>query len=382
MKALRVAPIALMALAALSLTACGSKNLRKPTELQSISNPAIKPDKAWTTSAGDGSDDMYTGLQLRLESDALFAADADGEVFAINPANGNRIWRTKTKSRVVAGPGVSGNAVVVGTLDGDVIALQRSDGAELWRVKASSEVLAAPSGDGDMVVTRAVDGRLSGLSTVNGERKWTSDFSVPNLTVRGLSAPLVLDGRVYTGLDNGHLAALRLDDGQPVWDQAIAVPSGRTELERLTDIDAGLLASGSEIFAVSFSGEFVCVDSDTGQVLWRRTVKSYSGMAQAGDLVIVTDESGVVWALDARTGAAAWKQEGLLYRKLSPPAYFNGYVVVGDFEGYLHWLNPKDGTIVGRSRAGSDPIRAQMISTDKLLYVMNNGGKITAVSAK
>ncbi len=378
----RVASIALVALAGLTLTACSSKNLRKPTELKSISNPAIKPNKAWSTSAGSGSNDMYTGLQLKLESDALFAADADGEVFAINPANGNRIWRTKTKSRVIAGPGVSGNAVLVGTLDGDVIALKRSDGTELWRTKASSEVLAAPEGDGDVVVTRTVDGRLAGLSLVNGERRWVSDFSVPNLTVRGLSAPLVVDGRVFIGLDNGHLAALRLSDGQPVWEQAIAVPSGRTELERLTDIDAGLLASDSEIFAVSFSGEFVCVDAETGQVLWRRTVKSYSGMTRAGDLVIVTDEAGVVWALDAHTGAAAWKQEGLLYRKLSPPGFFNGYVVVGDFEGYLHWLNPKDGSIVGRSSAGGDPIRAPMIATDDMLYVMNNGGKITAISNK
>lgn len=379
MIARRFAPIVVVAVAALALTGCGSKNLRKPAELKSISNPAIKPDRAWSTSAGSGSNDMYTGLRLQLESDALFAADADGEVFAINPANGDRIWRAKTKSRVISGPGVSGNAVLVGTLDGDVIALKRSDGTELWRTKASSEVLASPEGDGDIVVTRTVDGRLAGLSLVNGERKWASDFSVPNLTVRGLSAPMVQDGRVYVGLDNGHMAALRLDDGQPIWEQAIAVPSGRTELERLTDIDAGLMASGSEIFAVSFSGEFVCVDADTGQVLWRRTVKSYSGMARAGDLVIVTDESGVVWALDARTGAAAWKQEDLKYRKLSPPAFFNGYVVVGDFEGYLHWLNPKDGTIVGRSRAGSDPIRAAMVATDKMLYVMNNGGKIVAI---
>jgi outer membrane protein assembly factor BamB len=374
--------VALIALAALTLIGCSDKNLRKPAELKNISNPALKPDKAWTSSAGNGSDGSYTGLQLRLESDALFAADADGEVFALNPKNGDRIWRAKTKGRVVSGPGVSGNAVLVGTLDGDVIALKRSDGSELWRTKASSEVLASPAGDGDIVVSRTVDGRISGLSAVTGERQWVADHSVPNLTLRGLSQPLVADGRVIAGLDNGHLIALRLSDGQPQWEQVIAVPTGRTELERLTDIDAGLLASGAEIFAVSFGGELVCVAADSGQILWRRTIKSYSGMAQAGDLIIVTDESGVVWALDAHTGAAAWKQESLLYRKLSPPAAFGGYVVVGDFEGYLHWLDPKTGSIVARSRAGSDPIRAPMVATDKLLYVMNNAGKITAVSIK
>jgi outer membrane protein assembly factor BamB len=374
--------LALIALAALTLIGCSDKNLRKPAELKDIAKPALKLDKAWTSSAGSGSNDSYTGLQLKLESDALFAADADGEVFAINPKNGDRIWRTKTKGRVVSGPGVSGNAVLVGTLDGDIIALKRSDGSELWRTKASSEVLASPAGDGDIVVSRTVDGRISGLSAVTGERQWVADHSVPNLTLRGLSQPLVLDGRVIAGLDNGHLIALRLSDGLPQWEQVITVPSGRTELERLTDIDAGLLAGDPEIFAVSFGGELVCVEPDSGQVLWRRTIKSYTGMAKAGDLVIVTDESGVVWALDAHTGAAAWKQESLLYRKLSPPAAFAGYVVVGDFEGYLHWLDPKDGSIVARSRAGSDPIRAPMIATDNLLYVMNNAGKITAVTTK
>lgn len=373
---------ALVVAAVLALAACSDKNLRKPAELQDISNPAVQPSKAWSTSAGDGSGGVYSGLRLDLQPDALFAADADGRVYAINPKNGDRIWRTKTKARVISGPSVAGNAVFVGTLDAEVIALSRADGKILWRARLPSEVLAPPAGDGDTVVVRSVDGHVAGLSAATGETQWLVDRSVPNLTLRGLSAPVIDGNRVFIGFDNGRIAALRTGDGQPVWEQVLSVPTGRTELDRLIDIDAGLMLIGGDIYAVSFGGDLACIDADTGQILWRRSIKSYTGMTLAGDLVVVTDESGVVWALDSHTGAAAWKQDALLYRKLSPPASFAGYVVVGDYEGYLHWLDPKDGRIVGRSRAGGDPIRSPMAATDKLLYVLNEAGKITAVSAQ
>ena len=371
-----------VALMLLTLAACGDKNLRKPAELQDISNPAIKLDTIWNASAGDGGDGVYSGLRLDLQPDALFAADADGEVYAFNPKNGDRIWRAKTKSRVISGPTVAGNAVYVGTLDADVIALKRADGSELWRAKLPSEVMAPVAGDGDIIVVRSVDGHVAGLSSVTGERQWLVDRSVPNLTLRGLSAPVVEGNRVFIGFDNGRVAALRLSDGQPIWEQVLSVPSGRTELERLIDIDAALMPVGGELYVVSFGGDLACIDSDSGQILWRRSVKSYTGMAMVGDLVVVTDESGVVWALDSHTGAAAWKQDALLYRRLSPPASFGGYAVVGDFKGYLHWLDPKDGKIVARSRVGSDPIRAAMVAGDDVLYVLGDGGRISAMRIK
>ncbi|HVT34343.1 MAG TPA: outer membrane protein assembly factor BamB, partial [Nevskiaceae bacterium] len=300
----------------------------------------------------------------------------------LKPGNGDRIWRARTRARIVSGPGVFGSMVLVGTLDAEVIALNRADGKELWRSKVSSEVMAAPVGDGHVVVARTGDGQVHGLAADSGQALWHFDRTEPNLTLRGLSDPLIVGNRVYVGMDNGRVVALSLDSGQLLWEQAVSVQTGRTELDRLTDIDGSMLPSGNSVYAVSFGGELAALDDDNGEVTWRRSVKSYNGLAQSGDLVLTTDHNGVVWALDAASGAAVWKQEGLQYRKLSPPAAFAGYVVVGDYQGYLHWLDPKDGKVVGRSRAGSDPIRAAPIASDKLLYVLNTGGKLSAITVR
>lgn len=372
----------LLGCAALLLAACGGKsNVREPTELHKIESPAFKPSNNWSASTG-GSGKVFATLKVDVQPDALFAADVDGKVYAFDPQTGKQIWRAKTEARVSAGPAVVGDLVLVGTLDAEVIALKRADGTPRWRAKVSSEVMAPPAGDGHVVVVRTVDGFVQGLSTETGERLWIIDRSVPNLTLRGLSEPLVVGGHVYIGMDNGRLLALSLETGAVQWEQAVAVPTGRTELDRLTDIDASMLPGDRSIYAVSFGGELVSLDADSGEVQWRRSIKSYNNLAQVGSLIVVTDDAGTVWAMDAATGAAVWKQEGLAYRKLSPAGSLDGYVVVGDYEGYLHWLDPKDGKIVARSRAGGDPIRSSPVAGDKLLYVMNIDGKISAVSIK
>ncbi|MFP5357589.1 MAG: outer membrane protein assembly factor BamB [Gammaproteobacteria bacterium] len=363
---------------ALLLAACSGKtNVREPAALQDIANPELRPQLVWT--ARTGADRYYGKLLLAAEPDAVFSADQKGRVWALNPQNGRRIWRVDTGARIISGPTVSGSTLLLGTLDGEVIALQRADGAELWRAQVSSEVMAAPVSDGSLVVVRTVDGRTHGLSITRGEMQWVFDRSVPNLTLRGLSSPLLHGGGIFVGMDNGRVAVLRPEDGQPIWEQVVAAPTGRTELERLTDIDADLIANGPELYVASFGGELACVDAQSGQVLWRRSIKSYTGMVFSGETVVVSDEQGHVWALDARSGAAAWKQEGLQYRGLSAPAVWGDAVVVGDAQGYLHWLNPSDGQIIARRRAGSAAIQSAPVAAGDWLYVRNRKGRISAI---
>lgn len=365
-----------------ALAACSSKStVREPAELKPIEQPALKPVQVWSARAGQGSDGQRSGLRLNLQPDALYAADVRGEVFAYARETGKLMWRVRTQSRVISGPEVSGDAILLGTRDAEVIALRRADGAELWRSTVSSEVLAPPRVAGEVVVTRSVDGRIYGLSASAGQRVWSFDRVVPNLVLRGNSAPLLIGDRVFVGMDNGRVVGLRVGDGQPLWEQAVSVPSGRTELERLTDIDADLLDGPDCLIAASFGGEVACLDAESGQVLWRRSIRSYTGMVASADKLFVTDDTGTVWGLDLRTGAAAWKQDALLYRRLSAPGLVGGHVVVGDLEGYLHWIDPSDGRIVARKRIGDDPILAAPVVDGERAYVTDAYGRIAAIEA-
>ncbi len=367
-----------VAFACLILVACsGKENVREPAELRDIASPAVQPKRAWSRSVALG--DHFSRLGVAVADDALFVSSAAGQVRALVPDTGRPIWEARTQTRASAGPALAGDLVLVGTLDAEVVALSRADGRERWRHTVSSEVMADPVSTLDLVIVRTVDGRLHGLERDSGALRWTFDRSVPSLTLRGLSAPLLHGGRLFVGMDNGRMAALDPDNGQLLWEQVIAAPTGRSELERLADIDADLVAADKEIYVASVGGELACVDGDTGQVLWRRSIASYSGMALVDDKLVVSDTDGRVWALDARTGAAAWKQEDLLYRRLSAPAAQGDLVVLGDFEGYLHWLSPRDGSLVGRVRAGSAAFQGAPVTVGDQLLAYSRDGRLFAI---
>jgi outer membrane protein assembly factor BamB len=369
-------------LAALVLAACSKDKSHEPAKLVDIPKPAIRVDEAWSSSIGDGSDGLYTTLRIALTDKAIYVASVDGRVEALNPDNGNRLWRIDTKEHVISGPSASSDFVLVGTQSGRAIALQGSDGKQLWSAQSSSEVGAPLAGDGGTVVVRTVDGRVYGLDPQTGERRWGFDRSEPELTLRGMSAPLVDGSHVLVGLDNGRLVSLNLSDGATAWEQPISVPSGRTVLDRITDIDADLLMGNDGLFVVTYGSDLAAIDPSNGQAYWRRTVKSYSGMTYSSGRLYVTNADGEVLAFDATSGSEIWKQQGLKYRQLSAPALFGGYLVVGDFKGYLHWISTDDGHFVARERLGSDPIVAPMVAGPKYLYVMNADGKVGAFSVQ
>lgn len=243
----------------------------------------------------------------------------------------------------------------------------------------ASEVIAPPAAYGGIAVVRTLDGRLVAYQLDSGNRLWTVERSVPRLTMRGASAPVIAGGRVYAGLDNGNVVALDLATGRQYWKQTIALPSGRTAIDRLVDIDAGLQIVDNALYAVSVGDELASLSLANGQVRWKQNVASATGLAFNRRFVFTTDLSGVVYAVDRQNGAVAWTQDALKYRKLSPPVMYNGYLVVGDYAGYLHWLDPQTGQIVGRIDVLDSPIRAQPVAVGNRLLVLGTGGALVAV---
>lgn len=363
--------------------ACSEKGkVKEPAALQKIAAPRVDPRESWSARAGSGSGSIRTNLQLSVQPDAVYSADLEGGVYSFDPTAGRTLWRVETGARASAGPSVEGDLVLIGTLDAEVLALKRSDGNRLWRAEVSSEVLAPPTLAGDVVVVRTVDGRLFGLSATDGSRLWSLDRAQPPLTLRGQSAPLAIGTTVVAGLDNGRLIALDARDGKPLWEQAVSAPVGRTELERITDIDARVIPGNEVIYVASYGGDIAAVSLETGDVLWRYALKSYTGLALADDRLIVSDEDGLVWALDAKSGAVLWKQEGLRNRKTSAPAAQSGSVVVGDFEGYLHWLSLKDGSFIGRSKPFSNAIVAPIVASGPRIFALDVSGHIAVLQSE
>jgi len=217
-----------------------------PAELVEF-EPTLKVGKVWSTGVGSGLDKAGRQLWPAYSSGSLYAADYKGLLMAIDANNGNRRWEIKTKLPFTGGPGVSGNLLLMGTQDGEVYAFDANSGTQLWSATVTSEVLAAPAESDGIVVVRCIDGRVFGLDADTGRRVWIYDHSVPLLSLRGNAPPLLRAGVVFIGYDGGQVVALRQDDGTLMWEQTLVTTEGRTELERLSDIDGQLVFIASDL---------------------------------------------------------------------------------------------------------------------------------------
>lgn len=355
-----------------------SDNTAKPSPLVDF-EPTVTVRTVWQRSVGSGAGKLFLKLRPAIDGDRVYAATRDGRVRAFDARTGDSIWDTETDRPLSGGPGVGNGLVLLGTSDGEVLALDEKDGALKWRARVSSEVLSAPQAQGGVAVARTIDGKLFGLSTDDGTRLWVYDRTAPVLTLRGTSSPALAEGAVIAGFDNGQVVAIALGNGQALWETRVAVPRGRTELERMVDIDADPIIKDQTVYAVTYQGQIAALKLFSGDVIWRRDMSSHAGLGVGPDNVYVVDDASHLWALNRSNNASMWRQSKLEYRRLSPPAVFGQFVVVGDFEGYVHWLRKDDGQFAARVRVDSDSIVAAPVATAFAVYVYGSGGELAAL---
>lgn len=355
-------------------------NAIPPAELRPV-NQTVALQALWNRSVSSGNGDEFVKLRPALTQNAVLVAGHDGDITAVSASSGQVLWQTDIDLPISAGVGVGDNLALVGTIDGDIIALNQTDGSERWRARVSSEVLAPPQAADGIVVVRTVDGNFTALNASDGSRVWGYSYSVPVLSLRGTSAPLIAKGAVLTGLDTGKILVLQLAGGVPVWEKTIAPARGRTELDRMVDIDAEPKLLNDQLYVVTYQGNVTAIDLNGGNTLWTRDFSSYSGLDVDSRQIYASDEEGSVWALDRNNGGSLWRQNELSGRRLSAPVASGDYVVVGDFEGYLHWLDKDSGRIVGRLRLDSDGISASPVARNNTLYVLGRGGELSAIQA-
>lgn len=352
----------------------------KPTEPAELVDftATTTVSKLWSTSVGKGEDRLGVRQAPAIADGRVYAAAIKGGVSALDLQTGKAVWQYKSDLRISGGPGVGDGLVVVGTLDGQVIALDAATGTEKWQAKVPNEVITAPVIGQGLVLVRSNDGRVSAFDASTGERRWFWNHDLPSLTVRG-NAPVTLGpGVVFVSNDDGSVAAIGLSDGRPMWSQVIGVPEGRTELERMADVDGPVILDGTTVFATSFKKETLAIDGPSGRVLWNRDNGGVGGLGVAPGSLIVSDPTSIVWALDKSNGAPLWSNTTLVRRSLTAPAVMGDYAVVGDFDGYLHWLRLDNGELAARDRVGGKALRAQPVVSDGILVVQDVEGGLTA----
>lgn len=377
-----IARAVLVLLLSFALSSCGwfggDEIEDPPAELVRFKS-TMRIKKAWSASVGDGTKALRLALAPASDGTAIFAAAHDGKVVAYEAAKGKLVWRTKTKLPLSAGPAVGDSLIVLGSNNGDVVALNREDGANRWRTTVSSEVLAKPALTGDLAFVRTVDGKLIALRLSDGSEAWFVQQSVPRLSVRGTGAPAIRGNIVVCGFDNGKLAAYSIEDGSLLWEQLITPPSGRTEVDRLADLNASVRIVGDDLYVVGYQGGLSAVALESGQVIWSREIASHSGLAADFLNLYVTGRKSTVYAIARSTGREMWRTDGLLNRDVSGPAAFGNSVVVGDFDGYVHFFSASTGKPRARVRVGSDRIAAPPLVVNEMVYLFTDGGKIFAL---
>ena len=358
----------------------GTDNTEPPTPLVEIETIA-EIIELWSKNTGKGSTKQFLKLTPSHSQGKVFVADALGNLASLDANNGNALWKIDTDLTISGGPGASEKLTMIGSDEGDVLAYASESGEFIWQAKVSSEILAAPQEANDIVVVRTIDGRIFGLDANDGSRLWIYERTMPALTLRGTSNPVITGDIVIAGFDGGRLSAIDLFTGKLIWETSVSLSSGRSQLERMVDIDSDPIIIGNDIYVATFQGRLASVALEDGRINWTRDISSYAGFTSDGNIIYITDDQSHVWALDRATGVSVWKQENLYARQATAPATIGDLVVVGDLEGYLHWMDKDNGQFVARTQVSKSAIIAPPVAVEDVVYAYSSDGILSAYTS-
>jgi len=338
----------------------------------------VKLRVEWRADAGKSGRYLFAPA---FYQDGVYMAGSPGRIVRLNAATGKTVWRVDTKAPLSGGVGVGENMVMVGTAKGVVLAYDLN-GKPLWKSTVSSEVLSAPQAEGGLVVVRSGDSRIFGLDAKDGTRRWEYQTITPPLTLRANPGVIIVEGLVIAGMPAGKLVVLNLANGGLVWETVVAAPKGDNELERITDIAGAPLVEQKKVCAVAFQGRAACYETERGAQLWARAASSVGGLVADERNVYLSEDAGAVVALDKNSGASVWKQDSLSYRSPSTPLAIGNHLVVGDFEGQVHFLKTEDGSFAARIGTDGGAIAAAPVHFQDKVLVQTRKGGVYAITVK
>jgi outer membrane protein assembly factor BamB len=368
----------------LLVTACATlDNAEPPAELTEIADP-LRLEQHWWIDSGEGIRQNYQDMRPLLVGDKVFTIDTQGEIKQIDVNSGDEDWSYPSGLAAITGLEGDEQHIVATSSKGEIVFYQRQmDGLEaLWRARLASEIRSPARIDRDQVYVRGGDGKLHAFKMENGASAWVVVRSVPALSLTGTSRPWVHQELVIAGFDNGKLAAFDRTTGTTEWEVTIGSPRGRTEIERLVDVDGPFVIRDGVIYACSFQGNLGAISASSGQPIWSREFSSSQALAIDDEAIYLVDSSSHLWAIDRRTGSAFWKQDVLNARKITAPAISGNYLVLGDLEGYVHWFDKADGRLLGRLAVMDLRILSQPVAAGQLALFIDAGGELAAIAPK
>ena len=362
----------------------GEEDVVKMSPLPTVENQ-FEPEKSWSTSVGSGIGDFYSNLHPAWQDGNIYAADRRGTVKAVNADDGKEVWSVDLSEKtnfyssnlpalLSGGVTVDGAHVYIGSEKAQVYALNTSDGSIAWQSKAAGEVLSRPVVSDGLVLVHTSNGQLQAFDETDGAVKWTVNLDMPALSLRGESAPAIAFGAAVVGGDNGRVSAVLMKQGQLIWQQRISQATGATEIDRLSDVDTTPVIVNGVVYALAYNGNLTALDLRSGQVMWKREMGSVNDFIVDANRIFLVDQNDRVVALNADGGVTLWTQSDLLHRNLTSPVLYNGYLVVGDSEGYMHWINADDGRFVAQQKVDSSGFQTEpVVASDKLLIQAKDG---------
>jgi len=367
------------------LVSCGGDkdNTEPPAELTAIEYN-IPLQLNWSLDTRAAKNRASYRLRPLLIGDRVYSIDTGGTVVCVDLVTGRRLWKFDTELTPIAGLGGNDQILIATSADGDIVAYQESDDelVKLWGIRVESEIRAIPVVDNDQVFVRSVDGKLRSLAVADGAEQWVVSRRVPALSLTGNSEPLVAGPLVFAGFDDGKVIAYERVSGQTRWESTITAPSGRTEIERLVDVDGRFVLSNGVIYVASFQGRLAALQAVSGDLLWSREFSSYQPIAFDDDALYLSADDDHLWSIDRRTGTAFWKQDVLHARKITAPAVIGDNLVVADLDGYLHWFSKSEGTLLSRIRTSYTRNYVQPITWQDSVITLDKLGLLASVSIR
>ena len=367
----------------------GEEDVVKMSPLPTVENQ-FTPSTAWDVSVGSGIGDFYSNLHPAYADSVVYAADRKGTVKALNADDGKEVWSVNLAEKdgwfsrkpalLSGGLTVAGGHVYVGSEKAQVYALDAGDGAVVWKTTAAGEVLSRPTVSDGLVLVHTSNGQLQALDENSGVVKWTVNLDMPALSLRGESAPAVAYGAAIVGGDNGRVSAVLMQQGQMIWQQRISQATGSTEIDRLSDVDTTPVIVNGVVYALAYNGNLTALDLRSGQIMWKRELGSVNDFIVDGDRIYIVDQNDRLLALTTDGGVTLWTQSDLLHRLLTSPALYNGSLVVGDAEGYMHWINPEDGRFVAQQKVDSAGFLTDPVVADGKLLIQAIDGTVYAIT--